>query len=507
MMVIMKPTLSVLAIAVLIGCASHRSGQPTTASGNKNDLITPTSSSSASNAAEGNVLPSESQRQAQESELWDPSDDRNLADKLLERVKEEGAIRIISVHASRDKYLFVAEVEGEREGGSAKGATPKTDMWLVNKNGAGLRRLTYDGASYSPEWSPSGDEIAFVNRKYNLPTLEIMETESGSDSARTISWGLCESCEFDELRWAPNGQAVAALENDGTTLWIRVILPEVGEWSFRDYRVQDIHNLTRGARAYRWGKDCDLILDYGRFTFDWGKVLSYVNRKRNDASQSESDEAVIAQTREADTQRAAARAADRFLKILLNKARKKGVTRIDEYSPSPSGDTIAFVGGSEDPVKADLWVVNRNGTGLRRLTTDVAFAKPVWSPSGSGIVIELGAFFRGLIIVDVKTGKQRDLPAAEPFGSGACGWEFIYRTPRWSPNRKAINIEAIATKESVGWSSAGGVVVVDARSGNLMLFGSDLAWNDKGELVVEDYGKFAFDWNSVIFTRDRHKRK
>lgn len=95
--------------------------------------------------------------------------------------------------------------------------------------------------------------------------------------------------------------------------------------------------------------------------------------------------------------------------------------------------------------------------------------------------------------MDVKTGKQRDLPAAEPFGSGACGWEFIYRNPRWSPNRKAINIEAIATKESVGWSSAGGVVVVDARSGNLILFGSDLAWNDKGELVVEDYGKFVFD--------------
>lgn len=305
----MKTTLSLLAIAVLVGCASHRSGQPTTASANKNDSFTPTS------AAELNVPSGESRQQAQESERWDQNDDRNVADRMLERVKQEGATRIASVHPSRDKYLFVAEVDGDRKGRSGQDSRPKTDMWLVNKNGSGLRRLTYDGASYSPEWSPSGDEIAFVNRKYNLPTLEIMETESGSDSATTISWGLCESCEFEELRWAPNGQAVAALDNDGTTLWIRVILPGVGEWSFRDYRVRDIHNLTRGARAYRWSKDGDLILDYGRFTFDWEKVLSYVNRKRDEASHSESDEAVIAQAREADTQRAAARAADRFLKI------------------------------------------------------------------------------------------------------------------------------------------------------------------------------------------------
>jgi hypothetical protein len=56
-------------------------------------------------------------------------------------------------------------------------------------------------------------------------------------------------------------------------------------------------------------------------------------------------------------------------------------------------------------------------------------------------------------------------------------------------------------KESVGWSSAGGVVVVDARSGSLVLFGSNFAWNDVGELVVEDYGRFVFDWNSALFNR------
>lgn len=180
-----------------------------------------------------------------------------------------------------------------------------------------------------------------------------------------------------------------------------------------------------------------------------------------------------------------------------------GVARIEEYSPSPSGNRIAFVGGSEDTANADLWLVNRNGMGLRRLATDVAIDKPVWSPSGSDIVIETRAYFRRVAIVDVKTGKQRGLPDAEPFANSACAceWEFIYSSPRWSPNGKAINIGATATKESVGWSSSGGVVVVDARSGSLILFGSELAWNDKGELVVEDYGKFVFDWNNALFNR------
>lgn len=180
-----------------------------------------------------------------------------------------------------------------------------TDLWRVNKNGTGLQRLTYDGASYRPEWSPSGNEIAFVNTRYGLPTLEIMETETGSDSARAISEALCENCEFTELGWAPNGQALAALENDGTTTWITVVLPDVGTWRFRDYRVQDIHNLTREVRAYQWSKDSELILGYGRFAFDWEKVLSRVNTQKDQASEPESDEAVIAQSRETDLQRVA----------------------------------------------------------------------------------------------------------------------------------------------------------------------------------------------------------
>jgi hypothetical protein len=494
--VTMKTTLSLLAIAVLVGCGLHRSGQPTATSANKNNSFNPTSSSSASSPSELKFPPP-----TQEPDLWDPNDDRNIADRLLERAKQEGAISIVSVHSSRDKYLFVAEVEGAPEAGSATASRPKTDLWRVNKNGTGLQRLTYDGASYNPEWSPSGNEIAFVNRRFGLPTLEIMETETGSDSARRISDALCESCEFDELRWAPNGQALAALENDGTTTWIIVVLPDVGEWRFRDYRVQAIHDLASGSRAYRWSKDSDLILSYGRFAFDWDKVLSKVHNQKDGASESESDEAMIAQSREADIQRAAQRAADPVLKSLLRWAGKKGVTRIEEYSPSPSGNRIAFIGGSDDPTNADLWVVNRNGTGLRRLTPDVAIAKPIWLPSGNDIVIQLAASFRNLTIVNVKTGKQRGLLDAEPLCSCACCWEFIYGSPRWSPNGKAINIGATATKESSGWSSSGGVVVVESRSGSLILFGSELVWNHRGELVTGDYGKFVFDWKSALFNQ------
>lgn len=140
----MKTVLALL-IVVSIGCGSYRSGQAATTSANKNDSLTPTSSSPASSAAELNAPSSESpQPQTQESELWDPNDDLHVAGKMLERVKGEGAIRIVSVHPSRDKYVFVAEVEGEREGGSAQDSTPKTDLWLVNKNGTGLRRLTDD---------------------------------------------------------------------------------------------------------------------------------------------------------------------------------------------------------------------------------------------------------------------------------------------------------------------------------------------------------------------------
>ena len=64
--------------------------------------------------------------------------------------------------------------------------------------------------------------------------------------------------------------------------------------------------------------------------------------------------------------------------------------RITDPQPSPKGDRIAFVLRTTDleanKGRLDLWVVNADGTGLTRLTSDpAADSNPRWSPDGQSL--------------------------------------------------------------------------------------------------------------------------
>ncbi len=62
----------------------------------------------------------------------------------------------------------------------------------------------------------------------------------------------------------------------------------------------------------------------------------------------------------------------------------------DEYSPawSPDGQKIAFTTSFYSPTSGfqnDLFVMNVNGTGVRRITYGIGAYEPEWSPDGSKI--------------------------------------------------------------------------------------------------------------------------
>lgn len=64
--------------------------------------------------------------------------------------------------------------------------------------------------------------------------------------------------------------------------------------------------------------------------------------------------------------------------------------RISEPQPSPQGDRVAFVVRSTDLEanrgRFDLWMVNMDGTGLTRLTSDpAADNNPRWAPDGKSL--------------------------------------------------------------------------------------------------------------------------
>jgi dipeptidyl aminopeptidase/acylaminoacyl peptidase len=503
-------TIRLLLATLLLVCCRDRSAPPTVLSAGDESRDSRNASSEAdarqSNAASLSVA----QPQTQEVELWDPNDDRNIAGRILERVKQEGVFRIVGVLASRDKYVFVGEFEVSSEvvpaerpmskNGSetlrAKRPPPHgTDLWLVNKNGTGLRRLTDDGESHDPVLSPSGEEIAFVSKG----SVRIIGSDSrvGDD----VFYGSVNSrmrdaqVEYSQLRFSPNGKGIAALAKDGTTSWVEV----------RARPNRDSGNVTfaEGFERYEWNSKSDLVLDYGRLVFDW------------EHSNSEASANSAANTSTLKTDKAGdgqSPLPPKLLKRLLKKLRPYGVMNIGSYAISPSANQIVFAGEFEEassaiPNKADLWVVNRDGAGLRQLTHNHYSSQPAWSPSGKEIAFVNDG---SVSVIDAKTRNVRSLPGLQTSYHPSEGpmthahWDFVYLRPRWSPNGAVITAEGV--DDSEGWIAA-----VGARSGNKLLetsqSGTRFSWNHEGELVIPALGKFIFDWSSAIVTRYRHEKK
>ncbi|HEX5580269.1 MAG TPA: hypothetical protein VFX39_01760 [Gemmatimonadaceae bacterium] len=105
---------------------------------------------------------------------------------------------------------------------------------------------------------------------------------------------------------------------------------------------------------------------------------------------------------------------------------------------SPDGQRIAFVGTQGS--RSDLYVINVDGTGLRRLTNDLTGdAQPSWSPDGRHIAfasergpqtdVDVLRFGKWRIsVLDVETGAVEVLP-------GQAGHN---RNPQWSPDSRSI---------------------------------------------------------------------
>ena len=95
-------------------------------------------------------------------------------------------------------------------------------------------------------------------------------------------------------------------------------------------------------------------------------------------------------------------------------------------APSPDGSRIAFVASTPESPASDIYIVNRDGSGLFRLTNaPEADDNPAWSPDGKKIA------FRSY------RGQQADVWVADADGSNlvnlTSGASSDDRRPTWSP--------------------------------------------------------------------------
>lgn len=133
----------------------------------------------------------------------------------------------------------------------------------------------------------------------------------------------------------------------------------------------------------------------------------------------------------------------------LNPVNVSGAWGFNDYPAwSPDSRRLAFISTGSDGDFPHLYVVNVDGTGLRRLSDlPMSFQRPAWSPDGTRLAFVAG----GLHVADAQTGDL--LLRLNPLGGS-------YNNLAWSPDGTRLAFTAFT-------GAAVGAYVVDADGANL----------------------------------------
>lgn len=259
-----------------------------------------------------------------------------------------------------------------------------------------LRSITQVSRISDPEFSPDGRTIAFVSNRSGASKIWLVDAAGGEPRL------LLRSTQAENSPvWSPDGKSIAFLSSRDRQSDIWVVGVDGGEPA-------RVTNEKSSKHGIRWSPD--------------GRQIAYIgNReKRQDiylvpASGGESKQ-LTKETNEWDENR---------------------------WAPawSPDGMQIAFVSNRNDYYADDLWIINTDGSHLRKITTDVrVMTDPIWSPDGRHIA------FNGLhnwefwfddqsdfYLVDMPEQKVRKLDT-DGYATDLNGNIHMY----WSPDSKSL---------------------------------------------------------------------
>lgn len=103
------------------------------------------------------------------------------------------------------------------------GRDARVDIFTVRPDGSGTRRLTFNGVSSMPQWSPGGGRIAFRRDSGGNPGLgrfEIAVMGAGGTNKRILATGGGRIGPFRivDIAWSPNGRRILYTSNG--EIWV-----------------------------------------------------------------------------------------------------------------------------------------------------------------------------------------------------------------------------------------------------------------------------------------------
>ena len=121
---------------------------------------------------------------------------------------------LVYMHPTKGDVQIALEASDEFWGGAVVGASWSPDfsrlvfsdywdLWIVNRDGTGLRRLDLGGSESEPDWSPTGEWIAY-HKAGQVPALLYLIRPGGTGQTLVGDW------DVDWPSWDPSGTRIAA---------------------------------------------------------------------------------------------------------------------------------------------------------------------------------------------------------------------------------------------------------------------------------------------------------
>jgi Tol biopolymer transport system component len=138
---------------------------------------------------------------------------------------------------------------------------------------------------------------------------------------------------------------------------------------------------------------------------------------------------------------------------------------------SPDGQRIAFTSDRDNRASADVYLMNADGSGVERITDDLANWAPQFSPDGQRLAVQVS---RDVVVVDLADGSRTQLTHQPQNGMN----------PAWSPD--GTRIAFVTTRNGRAEIFTMNADGTDPRSLVTMAAGSviDPRWSPDGSHVA-----------------------